>query len=44
MLGDCLVGYTDACAFKDKKSVCYQCPQGQNNRKVFAEGEGGGKG
>lgn len=36
-LAKCLTDYTNANAFKIRKSVCYRCPQGHQNRTDFSE-------
>ncbi len=34
----CLDDYVDANAFEDRRSACWRCPQGCNNRTQYAEG------
>jgi hypothetical protein len=33
----CETAYVNAMAFKRKGELCFQCPQGKENRKKFAE-------
>ncbi|MBR56864.1 MAG: hypothetical protein CMH54_02275 [Myxococcales bacterium] len=35
-LGKCLNDYCNANAFEDRKSACWRCPQGQNNRSDYS--------
>jgi len=38
MLGICLRDYVDATAYEHKDHVCWQCPQGRQNRLGYAAG------
>ncbi len=35
-LDRCLDDYLDANAFENRRSACYRCPQGRENREEFA--------
>jgi hypothetical protein len=37
-IGTCLDDYMNANAFADKRSACWRCPLGCQNRVQFAEG------
>lgn len=39
LLGECLEEYMNVNAFVDKKSPCYDCPQGKSNRYCFGHGQ-----
>ena len=38
MLEQCLTDYVNANALKQKSNVCFNCPQGLENRDAFAKG------